>query len=298
MTPDTSGGEAERTGDVGQRTQLLGPGWRAELAEMATSARQSVVAAVPFITHAAAVWFRRQLAEDVALVTLTTIRADAVASSALDVTALVHFAEQSDKARVFALPNLHAKVFIADDRVAIVTSGNLTRAGLDTNLEYGVMLREPSLVRTIRDDMNSFARLGNQVSRRALGELASLETDLRQARKKADDDAESEPRARFRKIMRRARPRFVGAQVGSRSANSVFGEAIRFVLARGPQPTTSIHEEISRLLPDLCDDSEELVINGARYGKRWKHGVRNAQQYLKWKGVVTYDTSAKLWALR
>lgn len=298
VTPDTWGGETERTAEAGQRTRLLGPGWRAELADLATSARQSMVVAVPFITHAAAVWFRCQLAEDVALVTLTTIRAHVVASSALDVTALVHFAEQSDKARVFALPNLHAKVFIADEKAAIVTSGNLTRAGLDTNLEYGVMLREPSIVRRIRDDMNSFVRLGNPVSRRALGELASLETDLRRARKKADDDAVSEPRARFKKIMRDARPRFVGAQVGSRSANAVFGEAIRFVLARGPQPTSAINEEVSRLLPDLCDDSEELVINGERYGKRWKHGVRNAQQYLKRKGVVTYDASTKLWALR
>ncbi|WP_419167285.1 phospholipase D-like domain-containing protein [Candidatus Palauibacter sp.] len=265
---------------------------------MATSARQSMVVAVPFITYAAAVWFRRQLAEDVELVTLTTIKADAVASSALDVTALVHFAELSDKAQVFALPNLHAKVFIADEKAAIVTSGNLTQAGLDTNLEYGVMLREPLLVRTIRNDMNSFVRLGNQVSRRALGELASLEADLRQARKKADDDAELGPRARFRTIMRSARPRFVGAQVGSRSANSVFGEAIRFVLARGPQPTTAIHEEVSRLLPDLCDDSEELVINSEHYGKAWKHRVRNAQQYLKRKGAVTYYADTKTWGLK
>lgn len=97
--------------------------------------------------------------------------------------------------------------------------------------------------------------------------------------------------------MRHAKPRFVQAHIGDRSANAVFGDAILFSLRRGPLKTETIHERVRRLLPDLCDDSEELVINGERYGKRWKHGVRNAQQYLKRKGVVTYDASRKLWAL-
>ncbi len=257
-----------------------------------------MVVAVPFITYETAVWFRRQIAGDVDLVTLASIRADAIASAGLDMTALLHLAERPDKAHVIALPNLHAKVFVADEKAAIVTSGNLTRSGLDRNIEYGVLLREPQLVRAIRADLSSFASLGNQVSRRELAELVSLEVDLRHAKKKAEADTDSEARARFREIMRTARPWFVRAHVGSRSANSVFGEAIRFVLARGPQPTTAITQEVSRLLPDLCDDSEELVINGERYGKAWKHRLRNAQQYLKRRGAVTYDAGTKLWALR
>jgi hypothetical protein len=39
-------------------------------------------------------------------------------------------------------------------------------------------------------------------------------------------------------------------------------------------------------LPDLCDDAVELLINGQRFGKRWKHAVRNAQQYLKRSGKI------------
>jgi hypothetical protein len=31
------------------------------------------------------------------------------------------------------------------------------------------------------------------------------------------------------------------------------------------------------------------VIDGQRFGKRWKHDVRNAQQYLKRQGIIVFD---------
>lgn len=97
--------------------------------------------------------------------------------------------------------------------------------------------------------------------------------------------------------MRAARPKLASAQVGSRTANAVFGEAIQLALAAGPLPTSAIAQQVSRLMPDLCDDSEELVINGERYGKAWKHRLRNAQQHLKRQRTVTYDSITRKWAL-
>ena len=292
----TSGAVGE--GNVPKATQLLGPGWRADLAGVASRAHRSMIVAAPFITYEAAVWLRRQLAADVELTALASIRADAVASVGLDMTALLHLAERSDETHVIALPNLHAKVFVADDEAAIVTSGNLTRSGLDTNIEYGVLLREPQLVRAIRSDMGAFAKLGQQVGPTELTQLVSLQADLRHAREKAEAeaDAESGARTRFREVMRHAKPRFVQAHIGNRSANAVFSDAILFVLRKGPLTTDAINEQVRQLLPDLCDDSEELVINGERYGKAWKHRVRNAQQHLKRRGDVTSDADTKLWA--
>lgn len=87
------------------------------------------------------------------------------------------------------------------------------------------------------------------------------------------------------------------SRYGNRSENAVFREAIRRILSREPQITEAIHEQVSQLLPDLCDDSEELVINGKRYGMRWKWKVRKAQHYLKQRGDVTYDAGTRLWAL-
>ena len=78
----------------------------------------------------------------------------------------------------------------------------------------------------------------------------------------------------------------------------MFGEAIQFVLEHGPQTTKIIEEEVRRLLPNLCDDSEYFYIRGERYGKAWKRRLRHAQLHLKRKGILAYDASARKWALR
>jgi len=145
--------------------------------------------------------------------------------------------------------------------------------------------------------MRSFARLGSQVSAEALADLLPLEEELRRAQARSGNTVEPEARRRLARITNQAKPRLIGAQVGYRSANKVFGEALRFLLARGPRTTASLGAEVSELLPDLCDDDEELTINGERYGKAWKHRLRNAQQHLKRRGDVVYDPDTKLWAL-
>ena len=48
--------------------------------------------------------------------------------------------------RLRFLTNLHAKFIVADKRTAIVTSSNLTGAGLESNVEVGVRVYDPKLV--------------------------------------------------------------------------------------------------------------------------------------------------------
>jgi len=63
--------------------------------------------------------------------------------------------------KVRFLPSLHAKVYIADDTEAVVTSANMTDSGLAHNFEYGVRFSEPSVVRQIRQDVEAYALLGS-----------------------------------------------------------------------------------------------------------------------------------------
>jgi hypothetical protein len=59
--------------------------------------------------------------------------------------------------------------------------------------------------------------------------------------------------------------------------------------------TRDIHREVQRIHPDLCDDTVDRVINGQRFGKKWKHAVRRAQYHLKQKGeIVLHDSK---WSL-
>ena len=144
--------------------QLINRGWRNALAEVAEAAEESLLVAAPYIKDNEAAWLCGLLSGEIEVLTLARMELQAIRTSALDVNALLRLANVSSSARLIALPNLHAKVFVADEKAAIITSGNLTRSGLDTNIEYGVVLRDPALVRTVRDDMLNFARLGNAVS--------------------------------------------------------------------------------------------------------------------------------------
>ncbi len=277
--------------------RLLNRAWRNDLAAVATSARQSILIVAPFIKYDEAVWFCKQLRPGIDILTLANIDSEAISAAALDLSALRYLAEAAPSATLIAVSNLHAKVFVADERAAIVTSGNLTRSALDRNLEYGVLLHEPPLVRTVRGDMLAFARLGSQVDASTFAELVPLEAELRRARAALVSSATPVAKRRFDKVIRQARPVFASAQVGNRSAHAVFGEAIQFVLARGPQTTKIIQEELRQLLPALCDDSEDLIIKGERYGRAWKRRMRHAQLNLKRRGVIVYNASAKTWML-
>ena len=277
--------------------QLLGRGWRGELAGVASAARRSVIIATPFIKYDEAAWLSSLLREGVDVLTLANIDAEAVSTAALDLAALRCLAEVSYSSRLIALSSLHAKVFVADEKTAIVTSGNLTRSALDSNLEYGVLLDEPKLVQKVCDDMLSFARLGSPVDLETIDQLINLEVELRRARSDVMKEATQAARQRFNKVMRQARPAIVSAQVGDRTAHAVFGDAIQFVLAKGPQSTKAIQQDVQQLMPELCDDNEILMIKGERYGRAWKRRFRHAQLYLKRRGAVTYNPSTREWAL-
>lgn len=278
--------------------RLLNGPWRNTLAEMVSNASRSILLAAPFIKQQEADWLCDLIPESVEVTTLANIDPDAVSSSALDMEALERLAEASASAELFALSSLHAKVFVADNDAAIVTSGNLTSAGLDRNREYGVLIERAALVRSVRKDFQALTTLGSRVDGTTLGELKALEDGLREAKAASISDETRRARRNFADVLRDAKPTFAQAQVGDRSAHAVFGDAIRFVLASGPQTTKAIEAEVSRLLPLLCDDTEILYIRGERYGKAWKRTLRHAQQHLKRTNVIERDAATELWALR
>jgi len=270
------------------------------LSEVLHRAQNDLLLASPFIKVAEARWVCEELAKrdvhsSIHLQILTDVRSENVLNGSLDIQALVTFSELLNNTIVVNLPRIHAKVYVADTSFALVTSANLTPSGMGTNLEYGVGLDDPSTVGGIRKDLQSYARLGNILDLSTLTDLNTVADDISKEFRKLQRQANRRLRKRFTEKLRTANYEFLRAQVGSRSAHSLFSDAILYVLALGPLPTKDLHPRIQRLLPDLCDDSTELVINGQYFGKKWKHSVRNAQQYLKRSGQIQFD--GKYWML-
>ena len=275
--------------------RLLKRGWRDDLGGLAGAARRSLLIAAPYIKDDAAEWVCGRLGPGVDVITLADIKRDSLASASLDIAALLRLGAASPASRVIALPSLHAKVYVADETAAIVTSANLTRSGIDRNLEYGVLLDDPALVRAVRDDMLEYARLGSEASMDMLADFAPVEAELRAVRATLDANPSSGAQRRFDEAMRQAHKPIAEAPVGERSANATFGEGVMRALEHGPLPTTAIYEEVRAMFPDLCDDSRELVINGDRYGAVWKHAMRNAQTHLRRRGDAEYDPATRTW---
>ncbi len=220
---------------------------------------------------------------------ITDLRTESVLGGSLDMDALKIFHNSASNSEIITLPHLHAKVYVFDTSLAVVGSANLTRSGLDSNYEYGVGIRDPVLVNRIKTDIDAYARIGNILHRDQIEDLSQVAEEVSAEYRNVQRSAVTSAKERFDQKLKNANIRFAEALVGTRSAHSLYSEAILYVLSKGPLPTRQLNQHIQQLLPDLCNDSEELIINGKRFGKAWKHDVRNAQVYLRRKGSIVRD---------
>lgn len=267
---------------------------RGALAEVVRSARSELLFASPYIKESEARWVCDEMAtvslnDDCRVKVLTDIRSESVLAGSLDLEALELFGQRRACVQIISLPRMHAKVYVADSRRALVTSANLTPSGLDYNFEYGISLDESALVAKVREDLEAYGRLGSIVSVTELHSLLGVALELKTEYSRMEKSASRSLKLSFSRTLQKARKEFLSAQVGTRSAHSLYSEAILYALSQGPLLTEQLHPRVQILLPDLCNDEIELVINGQRFGKRWKHAVRNAQQYLKRSGQIRFD---------
>ncbi len=110
------------------------------------SCQKEYVVVSPFVTE----HFTRMLCDapkhvNGQLFTRTSIKGFAAGASNL--SAVEAIAESG--VTVSILPRLHAKIYIFDSSLALVTSANATRGGMRANLECGVALRDPVLVQEL-----------------------------------------------------------------------------------------------------------------------------------------------------
>jgi len=249
---------------------------RSALAEVLHCATAELLIASPYIKHAEAKWVCDELAAHGGpppsrFRVMTDIRSDSILSGSLDLEALDLFRNRQAGSQVVTLPRLHAKVYLADTKRALITSANLTPSGLDYNFEYGVCLEDAAEVMEVRQHLEAYSRLGSVLSDPELQSLLAVAQRLKHEYEQVAKSANRKLKATFTRTLHQARSQFLSAQVGARSAHSLFSEAILYALAQGPLRTDQLHPRVQSLLPDLCDDMVELVINGQRFGKRWKH---------------------------
>jgi len=223
---------------------------------------------------------------------LTDLSRDNMLAGGTDVAALADFVKAVPSTTVRFLPSLHAKVYVADDKQAIVTSGNLTVSGLERNFEYGALFTDHDVVSRIREDVLKYAALGSPIDSVQLETFATIVAELREMREVADRDVRSRVRREFNCRLREVDDSILSVRAGGRTAHAIFADAILHLLRQGPMRTVEMHKSIQQIHPDLCDDSIDRIIDGQHFGKKWKHGVRTAQVFLRRRGDIRLENDS------
>jgi len=264
---------------------LIKSPWKDRLLNLASLARRRVVAAAPFITSEALAEFIGAIRHpgEIQVVIGTTLSSSSVVHGSLDLDALRWACSELPRLQLKHIPRLHAKIYIADDAAAIITSGNLTMASLVHNNEYGVGIFDQETVVAVKRDLDSYISLGSEVSCDSVTILANLAKRLAIGEAYDRDESIKPAMDEFDDLVRGLRGN------ASESRTTIFARTVQYALLHGPMKTSDIHEMVKDIQPDLCDDNIERVINGVRFGKRWKHDVRNAQQTLRKRGQITLE---------
>jgi len=262
-------------------------------------AKSELIIASPYIRRIEMRWLLGQLKQpgfkNVAVKLITDIRLKSILGGSLEIEALLDLLKDNAMHRIVNLPRIHAKVFIADTAFAFISSGNLTGGGLDANYEYGVGIHDGQLAANVRTDILDYAALGNEIEIRTVIRLKEAVESVRPRFEAQQRTADISIRKEIGNRLRETEVEFIKAQVGERSPHSVFTEAVKFVLTKEALTTPHLHEAVRSLLPDICDDGLELIINGKPFGKKWKHQIRTVQAHLKKQGIVELD--GKVWKI-
>src|SRR4051812_17704829 len=111
--------------------ELLPSPWGAQFERLIDRAESSLVMCAPYVGSGACERIARVLgragrASSVQVSLLTDLSRDNMVSGATDPRALLTLTAALPNTTIRFLPSLHAKVFVADEREAIITSSNLT----------------------------------------------------------------------------------------------------------------------------------------------------------------------------
>ncbi len=253
----------------------------------------------PYITEAGTQLVKNQVKTSthrfsIAVKLLTDLNPLSVCQGSCDPQAILELTRAFPRTRVIHLPRVHAKILVADRATAIIGSANLTAGGIQDNYEYSIKVSSPRIASRIAQDVEEYSSLGVTITADLLASYSRAAISLRGTLLKKEQAVSAAVKKEFRACVRSADEMLLRARV-KEGVTGIFSRTILFLLRGGPMRTVDIHPQIKKIHPDLCDDSIDRIIDGERFGKKWKHLVRTAQQILKRDGQIEYDSS--LWRL-
>lgn len=271
--------------------EFLQSPWDEQFDHLISQAHSSLVVSSPYIGRQPcdkirAIKSNSNETNRLSILLLTDLSRNTLLSGATDVSAICDMADTFAHMEIRFLPSIHAKVYVANDDLAIVTSGNMTSGGLSRNFEYGVKVEGCDLVNKVKRDITEYAALGTRITQEKLKLLSQVSSELNRIRASAEKSARRSLRLEFDRRLGNFDEQIIRTRAAGRAPHTIFADAILYLLARRPLSTAQLHPLIRSIHPDLCDDTVDRVIDGVHFGKKWKHAVRTAQQHLKERDLI------------
>jgi hypothetical protein len=135
--------------------KVLRSPWKDELLGLVSRAEVSIKIAAPFVKKDVCREVLSQKQGSVQVELVTAFKLASVHAGALDLEAMEDILGQQGLVRNLA--RLHAKIYLFDQKKAVVSSANLSSGGLLNNFEYGLLTDDEAVVQAIAQEFSAWA---------------------------------------------------------------------------------------------------------------------------------------------
>jgi hypothetical protein len=139
--------------------KVLTTPWKNEFLELVSNSNTSIKITSPYVKENICSEIFKAKSETSKLELITTFKLMNVYTGSLDLSALELIISNNGVVKNHS--KLHSKIYLFDDKKAVITSGNLTTGGLLRNYEYGILIEDESTVAKISDDFSALSNHQN-----------------------------------------------------------------------------------------------------------------------------------------
>lgn len=126
--------------------------WKSKFLELVSSSKKSIKITTPFIQNDICTEMLKAKTNSSKIYLITSFNLMYIYNGSIDIKALENILH--NKGIIKNYPKLHSKIYLFDNKRAVITSGNLTSGGMVNNYEYGIYIDNEEIVNIISSDFN------------------------------------------------------------------------------------------------------------------------------------------------
>lgn len=130
--------------------EILKTPWKERFLDLVYQSKKSIKMTSPYLKSEICKDILKVKNSNSKIYFITSFKVKSIYSGALDISALENIIYCNGIIKSY--PKLHSKIYLFDDKRAVITSSNLTIGGMLKNFEYGILIEEQDCVRKILND--------------------------------------------------------------------------------------------------------------------------------------------------